>query len=656
MLSTDAASLAISIARGLIKLGGRLDVLMAERTATEGKLVIPMPPVSVGPPLFKRAELLQEYLAKTAGEMADPLGPDRATLAILVAKTPTPNEVDVYFRRIFPKLAEPPLVDPDAEYLKVLKTRLPTVDWSDPSTREAAFAIASGRDTRELGYAARTALLVVDTLAEFGAENTSRFVRDPNLQAVVQSVLERFARPQLEDFEQWNPFLRHALSATLNGALDASGVFLGRHEWLDAVLTALTQARADAAGGDDFVLGLLHGRGYSLLISEGLAVAGSRLSSGQAPAFQQITAEVLLAAAPLVKANKAGFAGFFREHWGDLFRAGLVSVAAHGPVMLQGQSPLLKETLLAMLGELAKTTDSEFFTTDTAFKLTEAALGAVARNPDLLNDAVKEAWFRELIAGAAKTLSDDTIRATLTREGLESLVLNALSVLAAHPELLVSKPGRRFDLVSAILKSVSGVGSLDARALATAAVTGALDGLARQPHLLDTRYGDLIAELTGALAKLVAARGITGGQAADLVTAASEAILRNPELFTRVQDNVAVAVVNAVLAGAKTRDSNLLAGPALVETTRAILEALALRGRDAVANTALKDLTAKLTEAVTAGLKRGEKQLGLTTDRARLPAVLGGLVAVVLQGNLTVLDPDNAQFVTVFDTLAEAAA
>jgi hypothetical protein len=115
-------------------------------------------------------------------------------------------------------------------------------------------------------------------------------------------------------------------------------------------------------------------------------------------------------------------------------------------------------------------------------------------------------------------------------------------------------------------------------------------------------------------------------------------------------------VVNAVLAGAKTRDSNLLAGPALVETTRAILEALALRGRDAVANTALKDLTAKLTEAVTAGLKRGEKQLGLTTDRARLPAVLGGLVAVVLQGNLTVLDPDNAQFVTVFDTLAEAAA
>jgi hypothetical protein len=655
MLSTDAASLAISIARGLIKLGGRLDVLMAERTATQSELIIPMPPVSIGPPLFKRAELLKAYLAETAEQIPDPLGPDRTTLTVLVAKTPIPNEVDEFFRRIFPALAEPPLVDPDAEYLKVLRKRLPTVDWSDESTRQAAFAIASGRDQRELGYAARTALLVVDTLAEFGAENTARFVRDKSIQTVVQSILERFANPQLETFDEWNPFLRHALSATLNGALDASCAFQGRNGWLDAVLTALTLARAGAADGDDYVLGLLQGRGYSLLISEGLTLAADRLDDQHAGAFQQIAADVLLATAPLVKANKAGFTGFFEEHWGDLLRGGLSSLEQHGPILLDGQSPLLQETLLAMIGALAKTPNSEFFSTEVTFRLTEAALGAVAANPELLKPAVKEAWFRELIVSTAGTVSDNTIRKTFTREGLESVVGGALTVLAAHPKLIVKKPGLGFELVSAILKSVADAGSLDAKLLANAAVSSALGELAEHPDLFDTPYGAAVAAFTNALIQHVG-ESFTSVQAADLITSTVETMSRNPALFTQNDGKIAGALVDAIIAGAKTSPAQLLNGAALVGASRDILKVFSLRGRDAVTNIPLKDLSAKVATAVAAGLKRAEKETGHRTDRAHLPPLLAGIVAAVLEGDPVVLDADDPTFAELFNRLAEASA
>jgi hypothetical protein len=655
MLSTDAAALAISIARGLIKLGGRLDLLMAERTATQGDLLIPMPPVSIGPPLFKRAELLKDYLTHTAGHSPDPLGSDRATVAALVAKSPTPTEVDEFFRRIFPSLAEPPLIDPDAEYLKALRKRMPTVDWSDESTRQAAFAIASGRDQRQLGYGARTALLVVDTLAEFGAENTARFVRDKNIQTVVQSVLVRFANPQLETFDEWNPFLRHALSATLNGALDASGVFQGRNGWLDAVLTALTLARAGAADGDDYVLGLLRGRGYSLLITEGLTLAADRLDPEHAGAFQQIAADVLLAAAPLVKANQAGFAGFFEEHWGDLLRGGLASLEQHGPILLDGQSPLLKETLLAMIGGLAKTPDSEFFSTEVTLRLTEAALGAVAANPNLLKPAVKEAWFRELIGSAAGTVSDNTIRKTFTREGLESVVGGALTVLAAHPALIENKPGLGFELVSAILKAVGAAGSLEARILATAAVSGALGEIAEHPDLFQTPYGAAMAEFTSAMARHVG-ETFTSLQAADLITSTAETMSRNPTLFNQSDGKLAGALVNAIIAGAKASPVQLLNGTTLVGASSEILNLFALRGRDAVAKTPVKDLSAKVEAAVAAGLKRAENEIGHRTDRAHLPRLLAGLVAAILAGDAIAMDADDDQFAALFNRLAEAAA
>jgi len=187
-------------------------------------------------------------------------------------------------------------------------------------------------------------------------------------------------------------------------------------------------------------------------------------------------------------------------------RAGLTSLEKHGPTLLEGQSPLLRETLLAMTGELAKTPDSAFLSGELVFKLAESAIGAVAGKPELLKGNLKKEWFRDLVGSLAKTLSAQGIRETFTREGLESVVKVALGVLADHPELLGDKPGVHLELVNAVLKAVSAADSLDAKTIATAALSSALGTMATHPELVDSPYGEIIAGFTEQVAKLVAGR------------------------------------------------------------------------------------------------------------------------------------------------------
>ena len=48
MISQESATFVISIAKGLIKLGNRMDNLLAEKEAATSDLVLKMPPISFG--------------------------------------------------------------------------------------------------------------------------------------------------------------------------------------------------------------------------------------------------------------------------------------------------------------------------------------------------------------------------------------------------------------------------------------------------------------------------------------------------------------------------------------------------------------------------------------------------------------------------------
>ena len=535
---------------------------------------------------------------------------------------------------------------------------LPTVNWDENTNKDslqAAFYIAAGRDERGLDYVARVGLLVADVLAEFGAENTALFVRDPNAQTIVQSVLANFAKPDLESFEQWSPFVRHALGATLNGLLDSRTVLAGHAKWAEALLGALAQTRAASANPDNYLVGLLNGSGYSLLIGEGLKLAGQQLSGAQTGVFKSIAADFLTEAAPLVERNKEGFGDFFKDHWGDLLRGGLSAAASHGPALFKGESPLMQQTLLAVMNKLAAVPGTDYFTADTAFHLAEAALGSVASDPSLLKGKAGDAWLRDLIESVAGTLSDSGLRESFSNAGLERIFARALATFAQHPEMIIAQPGLAQDVGAGVLTAVAESDSLAVEPLADAAVSGALEALVQHPDLLGTKFGVYLGEAAGLLSKAVADKGLSSLQAADVVSTAAESMTRNPELFAKLSDNLSVVVLQATLGATGKSQLKLAAGATLVEIVHEVFGSVARYGVSFVNEKGVNKLGTTLEEGLSGGLILAEKELGRQLDRSAVPMVLGGVVRALLLGEITGFDSKSENFQKLFKELAAAA-
>lgn len=662
MIPIETAELAVAIARGLIKLGGRLDRLLAEKVATLGGLTLKPPPVefSIGP--NRMVDELQKLINAAVGINRDPLGQRRKVLVeLLKSAEPDPDELREFYALLFPGGALALKIGPDEEYLKFLRSALPSSSLDDADARTAAFYVAAfsidpGSDNRQLGYPMRTGLLVADVLAEFGAEQTQLFVRDEGLRTVVQAVLSRFAQPELESFDQWSPLLRHTLSATLNGALEAKAALNGSNPWLGAVLDALIEAR-DAAGedGDNYLLGLLQGKGYQVLISQGLAKAAQVLAATDADTFQQIAADVLKQALPLVAADSKDFGGFFTEHWADLLHAALQSLDKHGPALLQGQEPLLKEVLLASIHTLAETPGTRLLTRDTIFPLTDAIVGAVATHPDLVKAGLDENWLAEVINSVVKTASDQGIRTTFSKEGLAGILRGATATLAEHPELIVAQPGIFQNVVGAILARFSTLDALDAKTVASAAVQETLGALAAHPNLLKTTYADAIADFAGLLAAKVSEKSLSAFQASEMISAAATAAWRHPELYADVNKGVAGIILNAGLRAAKDNPAGLLDGEVLVALVQELLVVFARRGRDKIEQLAGR-LEDELVKVLQAGVAQAEKELGHLLDRSTLAPTLAALVTLWLRNQLPVLDAKNSAFQKLFAKVAENAA
>jgi hypothetical protein len=657
MLSPSTASLVVGVTRGLVKLGERADLLLAEKEATGAALALPMPKVVF--PLIDRGtkrETLERQLKATSRQRPDPLQGERAALEDLLAHADDrPDELDAAYARFFPDHAVTVDIDPDGEFLTALRTRFPTLDLTDEDTRKACFYCAAGRDTRELRYPARLALLVADVLAELAAENAALFVRDEAARGIVESVLQRFAQPQLETYTAWSPLLRHTLGATLDGVLADRAALAAAQPWLDAVLDALAIARDESESGEDFVTGLVRGKGYRTLLASGVLVAGERLGADGAQPYRQIAADVLRAAAPHVRQGSQSFASFFQDNWGDLLRAGLVSVERYGPTLLAGERPIVREATLSLVSELARTPNASLFSGETLFGIANAVIGTVATRPELLDAGVREAWVKDLVGAFAKTASDRGLEASLTREGLRDAFRTAASVLGRHPELLSRQPAERVAMIGAVLEAVSAAGSVDARTLANSALAAVLNRIGEQPQLLGTRYPAMVAALAGEVAKLAATGTLTLAQATDLIDIAVAAVLRNPDLFGRFEGRVATAVVNGVLRGAKDSQLALFGGTLLVDTLGEILGVVALRGRDLVDSMTEEALVAKVADTVAAGLARSEEELGRRLDTIALPLVLAGLVAAVARGEIATINSADPKFQDVFAALAEAA-
>ena len=658
MIPAEAAALALEVAKGVIKLTKRVDLVLAEKEAVEGPLALPVPPVGLTPKKDRMRSALKALLKETEGQDPDPLAPDREAIADEVGKgaDSDKNTLFAFVEQYAPRVANERQLDLNASFMVALKKARPDMA-ADPDLAIAAFYISSGRDVRNKSYTWRLALTVVDVVAEFGGENAALFTRDERMQGIVGGVLRRFGEADVDKADSTRELLHAALGATLNGVLDARGHLGLKNDWLEAVLDALVKARDSVPEKEraDFLLGLVRGQGYPTLVGSLLEVAAGRINDDEVVNFKDLAADFLVRVAGIVK-QKEDFRGFFQDHWGDLLRAGLLAAEKNGPALL-GDQKLLGTILERVAGDLAKQPNSRLLSSEALFGIVNSVAAAAAASPGEIEELLgpNKRWLSAMIGSVTGTVADRGIRKSFTQQGVAALFKDTFAVFAEQPELLVKDNELAGALVGGVLTELSKVKAFGAQELAAAAVGGALSGLAANPGVLEFGYSELVASFAGKVGTLIADKKLTGVQGRDILGAVTASLAENPQLFLDLELKLAEAAVDAVTNAAQDRPAELVAGITLTGIVGEVVSALGRSGAP-LKNHPAAELVGQLQGVVAAGLSRAETELGQRIGLSSLPATIGMLVEAWAQGKVAQLDPDNANFQKLFSELAERAA
>jgi len=621
-IPTSTANAAMSIVSGLVRLTGRVDRIMAEQTALREDLALPGKVVIKPPPAIQMLRELQTYRDDTAGQQPDPIAGRRDELSALLAQQqPAEDKLVAWMEEVLPDKLTFDVDDPSGKFAATLKTRRGAWDLDDDEIRQLAYYLGPGEDLRETKLPWQLAMSIVDVLSEVVLENQSLIFREDRARPVLVAVLERFSDAELGQVGSHRTFLRVVLKATLNGTLDSVDALNSDKVWVNGVLSAMATARQNTPAGDDFVVGLVQGRGYPLLIGSLLHEGAGFLSSSDASEFERVAADVLTTAGTAVQ-QRRDFERFFQDHWGDLLRAGLNSVHANGNAILDDTDPLLRNALLASVEVLSKTDNRSFLSGDTLTTVVEAAVGAVALEPGLL-DGVDEKWLRELLESTAGVIASNGVRKAFSSNGLNALMQTVLADFARQPELLVAKPGLPREVLGTILEALAAAETPRLETIATAGVQSVLDALTANPDLIHTRYPGIVAALSGELAVALEDLEITRDEAAEILGGVATNIAASPALVGIDQDGLPAEIFATFLGSLAKHRGDLLTSTAIRELAIGVFDVVAadpklLAGQPdlirAAAAPMLSELRAlvdnaaespdlKLSQLATAGLK-----------------------------------------------------
>ena len=632
-IPATTANAALSIVSGLVRLTGRVDRIMAEQTALREDLALPGKVLLKPPRAVHMVRDLKAFLDETAAQDPDPMNGRRADLAALLGD-PRPEEKKLveFMEELLPDKLKFEIDDPAGDFASKLAAKRAAWDLDDEEILQAAYYLQPGQDLREAKLPWQLAMSVVDVLAEVALANQGLIFRDDRARPILVAVLQRFSAADLGQVGSHRVFLRIVLKATVNGALDSADALDSDKAWVNGVLSALATAREKSPAGDDFIVGLVQGRGYPLLLGSLLQEGAGFLSDTDAGDFELVAADMLTKAGELVQQNR-DFEGFFQDHWGDLLRAGLSSVHANGNAILDDTSPLLRETLLASINVLATTDDRNFLSSGTLIATVEAAIGAVTLKPELL-DGVNEAWLRQLLESTAGVIADNGIRQTFNSAGVHTLMQSVFVDFAEQPELLIDHPGLARDVVGSILGALAAADAPRLETVASAGVQAVLSALANNPDLVDTRYPAIVAEVAGSLAVSLEDLRLTRSEAGDILVNVATSVAADPALVGFDQDKLAAKVLAAVFEELAKHRQNLLTSTAIREIAGATLEVLSadpglLADKPDLVRAAVAPMLKELSEVIS---KKAQQS----------STVFSGIATTGVQGVLSAIADDPA--------------
>ena len=547
-IPASTASMAMSIVNGLMRLTGRVDRIMAEQTALRTELAFASKPLLKPPLAGVMKQKLETLCEKTQGQTPDPLADQRADIVALVAKAnPGEPELLKYMEMFLPDEVKYRLDDPDGDLVPKLQEKRSVWNLNDTDIMRIAYYLQPGDDLRKSSPPWQIAMAVVDVLADLAIENQSLILHDNRARPLLLAILQRFANEELSDTDTPQLFLRLVLKTTVNGALDVKDTLASDKVWVDSVLKALADTRD--AEGEEFVTGLIYGDCYPVLIGnlleEGAGMVGVS-ARANAKHFESIASDVLNHAATIMK-QQDDFKGFIYDHWGELLQAGLKGLHANGEAILEGQSPLLRGTLLSAIDVLAETTDRKLLSSETLTATIEAAIGAIAVKPELLDGVSDKELIKQLLGSTANLVADKGIQKSLSSAGVELVIQDTLGYLSQQPELLVRQPGLAQEVVGSLLGSLAQSGSMRLETVAIAGVQSLFNEIAANPDLVDTKYPQVVSEIAATLGVALTDLRLTRDEAREMLVSLAEAIADNPALVVSDNTSLPAKVLGEVL-------------------------------------------------------------------------------------------------------------
>ncbi|HGY91740.1 MAG TPA: hypothetical protein ENK43_11270 [Planctomycetes bacterium] len=643
MIPYDVAGLAISAAAAALRLGRRLDEILAEEAAVMGDLALAKTRLRLRPTIPELRRGLERVLRETEGREPDPLGEDRPRIRRAVTRGKRPS-LEKYSRRwgVYERPAK--VFDPDGDFARTLRERGSRLNLEDEDIRRLVYFVVAGEDQRENSLAFRLTAVVVDVAAEFGAVNAALVLRDPQARDLVQTVLANFAAPDLEELPGSGALLRHALGTVLEGLVHRRGELPVGGGVARVALGALARAR-DLAGEDaDFFVGLLQGRGIRFVIRGALDEAAAGLDASEGDLLEALLASVL-AEASTALASSPDAAAFFRDHWNELLGALLETLGTEGPRFLNEDSPLAQSALTAVTAALAEGLRTGPITAGILRDAGAAVLSALARDPEALSRWVDSKGLGLLLTSVAEVLSGD-LRDAFEGASVEAYVRAVLGVLKDHPGLLVEEPGfpRRF--VEELLGELAASPDLGWESLATTLVESALSAVAREPSLAaGGGFGRAAGRVAARLARLVDEGGFSRLTATALIEILVDVLAEDPWVDASLPALV-LDVFGDLLGG---DEASLLAGRVLPESVEAVSREFVVHARALADRFAEDDLPLRLFELLSESLQRVERQVGRGIGQGDVPEFLGRVVRAWGRGELGHWRTDRGRFLEDLD-------
>lgn len=654
-IPASTASMAMSIVNGLMRLTGRVDRIMAEQAALRSELAFASKPLLKPPLAGVMKKKLKKLSEETQGQVPDPLADQRADVSALVAKrNPGEPELLKYMEMFLPEEVEFRLDDPGGDLIPKLQEKRAVWNLDDADVMRIAYYLQPGDDLRESSTPWQIAMAVVDVLADLAIENQSMILHDNRARPLLLAILQRFADADLTDAGTPKLFLRVVLKTTVNGALDAKDVLSSDKAWVDSVLKALADSRE--AEGDDFVVGLINGNSYPVLIGNLLEEGAEKVgvsAKENAKHFESIASDVLNHAASIMK-QQDDFKGFINDHWGELLGAGLKGLHANGDAILEGQSPLLRGTLLSAIDVLAETADRDLLSSETLTATIEAAIGAIAVKPDLLNGVTDKELIKQLIGSTAGVVANKGIQQALSSAGVELVIHNTMGYLAQQPELLVRQPGLAQEVVGSLLGSLAQSGSLRLETVAIAGVQSLFSEIAANPDLVDTNYPQVVSEIAGTLGVALTDLRLTRDEAKEMLVSLAETVADNPALVVGDNAGLPAKVLGEVLDVLIDNRGKSLSSISIKEISVQVLDVV-VADSDLLAGSPdlVKQSVAAVLDEIAKALRDQGAEPSLRFEHLALTALNGVLVSVAADPALLKVE---AKYATAVGQLAGVLA